>query len=173
MLATCVGMIALLASTLRVLLSASCMLPTLSVIAFAVMFIRSPVRLCGMIVKFSGFDVFGICHKGSVGPAPRAHQLTVVQAVPRSHGMVCSWLHKFPQLGKWQLMTCTSGSDRPSRSYRNHKSKCLSVPRIFHQRQRARHPRRGLGRSAPRRGHRAPGESPPPDLYIDEYSPVL
>jgi hypothetical protein len=88
LLATCVGMIALLVSTLRVLLRTSCMFPALRVIAFAVLFIRSPVRLCGMFVKFSGFVVIVICHIGSVGPAPRAHQLTGIQAVPRSHGMV-------------------------------------------------------------------------------------
>jgi hypothetical protein len=53
-----------------------------------VLFIRSPVRLCGMFVKFSGFVVIAICHIGSVGPAPRAHQRTAPEPVPRSHGMV-------------------------------------------------------------------------------------
>jgi len=88
LLATCVGMIALLVSTLRVLLSTSCMFPSLRVIAFAVLFIRSPVRLCGMFVKFSGFVVIAICHIGSVGPAPRAHQRTAPEPVPSNHGML-------------------------------------------------------------------------------------
>jgi hypothetical protein len=88
LLATCVGMIALLVSTLRVLLSTSCVFPAFRMIAFAVLFIRSPVKLCGMFVKFSGFVVLGICHIGSVGPAPRAHQQTEVRGVPSSHVMV-------------------------------------------------------------------------------------
>jgi hypothetical protein len=64
------------------------MFPALRVIATAVLFSGSPVRLCRIFVKFSGFVVIGICHVGSVGSAPRAQQQTEVEPVPECHGMV-------------------------------------------------------------------------------------
>ena len=68
-------MIALLVCTLRVLLCTSCVFPALRVIAFAVVFIRSPVKLCGMFVKFSGFVVIAVCHRGSwVQPSGRTNR---------------------------------------------------------------------------------------------------
>ena len=41
------------------------MLHTLCVIALAVLFSGSPVRLCRIFVEFSGFVVIIICHSGS------------------------------------------------------------------------------------------------------------
>jgi hypothetical protein len=58
------------------------------VIAFAVLFSGSAVRLCRIVVKFGGFVVIAICHVGSTGSAPRAHQQAAAEPVPRSHGMV-------------------------------------------------------------------------------------
>ena len=58
------------------------MLHALCVIAFAVLFSGSPVGLCCIFVKFSGFVVIVICHVGSLSSAPSAQQHAGLQPVP-------------------------------------------------------------------------------------------
>jgi hypothetical protein len=66
------------------------MLHALCVIAFAVLFSGSPVGLCCIFVKFSGFVVIVICHVGSLSSAPSAQQHAGLQPVPR----VTEWCDK-------------------------------------------------------------------------------
>lgn len=56
------GLIALLASTLRVLLSTLRMLNAPCVIALAMLLSGSAVRLCSIFVKFGSSIVIVICH---------------------------------------------------------------------------------------------------------------
>ena len=64
------------------------MLHALSVIASAVLLSGSPVRLCCIFVKFSGFVVIVVCHVRSISSAPSAQQHAGLGAVPKSHLMV-------------------------------------------------------------------------------------
>ena len=82
------SLIALLVITLLVLLGTSRVFPALCMIALAVMFGGSTMRLCRIVVKFSGFVVIAICHEVSDGSALRANRQTERVPVPRCHGMV-------------------------------------------------------------------------------------
>ena len=80
LLALGMGLIALLASTLSVLLSALRMLNAPCVIALAMLLSGSAVRLCSIFVKFGSSIVIVICHFCSFGFAPSA-----------SLGKLCAW----------------------------------------------------------------------------------
>jgi hypothetical protein len=70
LLALDVGLIALLASTLRVLLSALRMLNALCVIALVMLLSGSAVGLCSIFVKFGSSIMIVICHFVPLGSLP-------------------------------------------------------------------------------------------------------
>jgi hypothetical protein len=81
LLALGMGLVALLASTLRVLLSARRVLHALCVIALAVLLSGSAVRLCSTVVKLGSSIVIMICHFVPLSSLPALEEGSARSAV--------------------------------------------------------------------------------------------
>jgi hypothetical protein len=77
------------------------MLHALGVIALAVLFSGSAVRLCRIVVKFGGFVVIAICHIGSVGFSS--------QGAPTSRTQTRSWKSRDGVMGIVGVPQATAG----------------------------------------------------------------